>query len=253
MLRIIATILALYCSVVAKGERVSLAQFNMEYPPLQQFIKGSLDGPDLQLCIEAFRRMPSYELDVKQMSISRALHEFRMGRLVLFFNYGNAEFKSYSLYPSHPLRWAVYRMVTMKGNTLSYQTVEDLKGVRIALINVTPLSKELEEAKKKGLIEVERVSSHKQVLEMLKRGRVDAIFMHVDVALYYAKQLGIDVEVQNPGPYSKRGLYTSISLRAKVKDHKLLQRELSAALESMYLDGTHQAIMSQYGANSFMD
>lgn len=249
MFRIVGLLVSLCLPLNSVAERVSLVQFNVEYPPLQQMINGKLDGPDLQLSIEAFRRMPSYELDMVTMSISRSMREYRLGNLDLFFNYRNEEFKEYSLYPTYPLRWAEYRLLVMRGKTRIYRSIEDLNGMRIGLINVVPLGAELQKAKDEGLITIVRINSHRQVLEMLKRDRVDAIFMYVDVALHYAEQLDVDVEIQNPGPYSKRGFYPSISLRSKIKDHQSLQRELSTALESMYRDGTHRAILQRYGVH----
>ncbi|MCV6622278.1 MAG: ABC transporter substrate-binding protein [Cellvibrionaceae bacterium] len=253
MLKLVSVLGLLCVSLFTFAEKVSLAQFNIEYPPLQQNINGKLDGPDLQLSIEAFRRMPSFELEVVQMSIARSMRDYRLGKLDLFFNYSNKEFQDYSLYPDYPLRWAEYRLLVLAGKGFKYESPQDLRGKRIGLINVVPLGEELQAAKDKNYIEVSRIASHRQVLEMLKRGRVDAIFMYTDVALHYADEVGLEVEVMHPGPYSRRGFYPSISLRAPIKNHVLLQKELSEALGSMYRDGTHKAILQRYGVGSVVE
>ncbi|MCV6623358.1 MAG: transporter substrate-binding domain-containing protein [Cellvibrionaceae bacterium] len=229
---------------------MSFAQFDVEYPPLQQRIDGELRGPDIELVKEIFRRTPQYQLGVTQMPIARSFKAFVEGEVDTVLSFATGKFKNDSIYLDRPIRKSSYRLLTLANNRQPYQSWHDLSGKRIATLRIVTLPPQIQPVIDSGKAELRRVARHEQLLQMLKRERVDVIYMHHDIALYYAKKLGVEIVAMSGAPTQNRDFYLGISIKSPLLNKTKLQAELSKSLDSMYLDGTQAKILARYGISN---
>lgn len=247
MSRRILLVILLLGSAFTNAEVVSFAQFDVEYPPLQQRIDGELTGPDIELVKEIFRRTPQYQLDISQMPIARSFKAYVEGEVDTVLSFSTGKFRNESIYLDLPIRQSAYRLITLSNQSFPYSSWKSLSGKRIATIRIVTLPVKVKPVLDNGLAELRRVARHEQLLQMLKRGRVDVIYMYYDIALHYAKKLGIEISPLPGAPTEARDFYLGISKKSRVSNKNKLQSELSKSLESMYSDGTQAEILSRYG------
>lgn len=247
MSRRILLVIVLLGSAFTKAEVVSFAQFDVEYPPLQQHIDGELKGPDIELVKEIFKRTPQYQLDITQMPIARSFKAFVDGEVDTVLSFATGKFKNDSIYLDRPIRQSSYRLITLASESRPYQSWRDLSGKRIATLRIVTLPPEIRPAVDIGKAELRRVARHEQLLQMLERRRVDVIYMYYDIALHYANKLGVEISTMPGAPTENRDFYLGISIKSPLLNKPKLQAELSKSLDSMYEDGTQAEILSRYG------
>lgn len=231
---------------LAAAERVRLAFFDIEYPPLQIRVNDQLIGADRELVEEVFRRTPNFELDAVLLPIARSFKDYSAGSIDVIHTYKSRSVSQFTIYSQRPIRSALYQLLVKKNKPLNYQSPADLAGLRVVTLRAINLQGELKNAEKDGLIKITRVANHEQALQMLYRGRVDAVYMYGDVARYYARKIGFSIVPINNYPGNLRGFHLAISKRSSIKNYNHLHQEVSLAIESMYADGTQKAIMDRY-------
>ncbi|WP_299772597.1 transporter substrate-binding domain-containing protein [uncultured Pseudoteredinibacter sp.] len=247
MSRRILLVILLLGSAFTRAEVVSFAQFDVEYPPLQQYIDGELKGPDIELVKEIFRRTPQYQLDITQMPIARSFKAFVDGEVDTVLSFATGKFKNDSIYLDRQIRQSSYRLITLASESRPYQSWRDLSGKRLATLRIVTLPLQVQPAIDLGKAELRRVARHEQLLHMLERRRVDVIYMYYDIALHYANKLGVEISAMPGAPTENRDFFLGISIKSPLLNKSKLQAELSKSLDSMYLDGTQAEILKRYG------
>lgn len=245
--RFLMVVVVCFCQTVTAVETITFAQFEIVYPPYQFVKDGRRFGPDLDILLESFRRMPDYDLNVQVMPIRRSILEYEKGEVDLVLTYRFKYYQGFSLYTDIPLHRNIFRPTVLKGKSFKVNSLVDLYGGSYATLNFNPLSAELLEAEQSGKLEIRRVGSYKILLNMLAKSRIDAILSNPLALLEEAAPLKIDLEVIDFEISPPRGVYPSISLNSDVKNKKDLRDKLNTALLSIHVDGTFQKILSKYG------
>lgn len=237
----------LFAKTLAAAEKITYALFSMTFPPYQYLKNGQYYGPDKDQVIEAFKRLPEYELDLVVMPIRRAMLYSEQGNIDMLMTYRFKYYETFSLYTDIALHRNTFRPVVLKGDSFPVNSVENLYGGEYGTLNFSPLNPDILRAEKDGNIGIHRAGSYTTLINMLKKRRLKAVFSSYSALLGEAQRMGVEVEAIDYEISAPRGVYPSISLNSDVSDKERLRDRFNWALQEIHRDGTFDKIMSKYG------
>lgn len=241
----------LLCSsaAISAPEKVVFGVMRLAFPPFQVLQSGQPAGPDLDTVIEAFRRMPDYELDIQVMPFKRARHEIYTGRIDVTTMYKTPDRIDKLLFPDTPIRWSIYKIAVPAGKRFEFNGIDDLAGRRFGKLEKVPVSQAFDVAAEEKKFELYELKSFKNMLEMLNLERLEAVVGHVQVIDYVAMTMDLRgrIEFLDEPVRPAKELHLAVSPQSKVSNPEALRKALSLSFKSMLDDGTYDAIYRAYG------
>ncbi len=239
----------LYSAAVTAAEKVVFGAVELDFPPFQTLVNGQPKGPDFDVVLEAFKRMPDYELDVQIVPFKRVQHEIFTGRIDVSTLYKTPARTGKLLYPDTPIRWSIYKIAVPVGKGFKFESIEDLKGRRLGKLEKVPVSQAFDVAAENNRIELYELKSFKAMLEMLNLERLEAVVGHAQVIDYVAMTMDLQgrIEFLEKPVRKAKEFHIAISPETAVSDPEKLRKALSVSLKSMLDDGTFDAIYESYG------
>jgi polar amino acid transport system substrate-binding protein len=98
--------------------------------------------------------------------------------------YRRPDFVPFFLF-SEPILTVPKTLFFLKSHPVKWNSIEDLRGLRIGIAAGYTYGEEFDRAAKDGVFTVEEVTRDEQNLRKLLKGRVDAVAMEIDVAFFF--------------------------------------------------------------------
>lgn len=233
-----------------KTDKLSIATFQSPFPPLVWYGKNSdkleAFGAEPDILNEIARRT-GIQFELILMPFNRIKASLEAGTLdASLGGWKLPERELYGIYMDKPMVYDFFEFYVTKGNEFDFDTVEDLFDKRIGKIRGVNVYPELDQAIKEGKMSVLEVSDRAHLIEMLRRGRLDAMLSSTLVTGYELKTLRITDIIALPKRLTKpQGTYIWFSKKAGI-DPSIIE-QFNKAMKSMYQDGTIQNILDKYG------
>lgn len=218
-----------------------------EYPPFIIDTGDKISGTDYDLTIEAFKRMNDYEVEIKRFPIARLPNAFASGQVDFLYSYKSPQWSINGEYLTQPLRWSSYRILTLPGKEFPYESMADLRHKSIGIVKAVPVSPIFYKADQDGELNLVRLPGFGVLVEMLIKGRVDAVLSNPDVIKAYAKTIDQKLTMLDTLPAPTKGFIGIISKRSKLASEGDFKMKFVKVLKQMHEDGTYQRIAKDYG------
>lgn len=236
-------------SMLAAGEakeKVIFGRYELEYPPHHYRDGEDYVGPDMAITVEAFRRMKDFELVLETMPLGRALRAHQAGTIDVLYLFKDDPPPEAHLYAEVPLRWTRYELAVLPNQVFSFDVLADIYGKSIGALQWLVIGSDLDDAAAENKLNVERTPSYASLLQMLSRGRIDAVLGSPDVVGYEATKMGVALQYIEVPNGQRRGFFAKISEQSKLKNKDLLLQLLSEKFLEMQADGTYKKIYAQF-------
>lgn len=186
-----------------------------------------------------------YEPLIQFMPFPRALSWAQQGQVEAIAPlYKSAARAEYLLF-SEPLGWSQTALFYHSKKPINFKDLEDLKGLKVALMRGARVSDEFDD--NTGMVRVE-VTSYEQQVRMLMAGRVDAIVGEEFVVRAMLRQQyspGAQDIVQAEQPLAVQAMYVGVAKNAKHAAAKLTA--INLGLAQLRASGVYAAILAEYG------
>ena len=184
---------------------------NIKYYPLYEYKGGETDRKFLGVCGDIFydfSDQSKFQFKVKALPVVRLFKHFCDGKVDLKFpdnkNWGGDFKKGKTVIYSDPIVQYIDGVLTLKGKQdLKHQDLKKLGTVR----GFTPWDY-IGDIKEKN-IELHEGSSLGQLLQMLKKERIDGIYGNVAVCFHEANKINIDIAFCKQLPHTKDNYHLS--------------------------------------------
>lgn len=204
-------------------------------------------GLAVDIVTEALRRA-GYEPKVTVVEWPRDLEGTQSGEFDVIASVWRTDERAESLSFSEPYLLSETHFVKLRDANYRYDTLEDLKGLRIGIVGGYAYGGEAS----KGELDLKpvRQASVAQNLRSLMAGKLDLVLADERVALYELNASiydGMRKTAILPKPYSSRGLRMAVSKQRT--DHTEIVESFDAAIETMKQDGSYAEILSAHRAS----
>ncbi|MGB1237570.1 MAG: substrate-binding periplasmic protein, partial [Pseudomonadales bacterium] len=216
-------------------------------PPMGYLEEGEAKGFGVEIT-RAVLDEAGIEHHFKMVPWVRAYEEAKRGNGFIFGMFWSGE-RAELFEFSEPLWTEHFILVTRAGEEFSFQSMQDLKGKRVALQRVNKLSAEFTAAVNAELFTSIEIRDAESRLRFLMAGRADAaIFSPGVAALQWSANLaGVDVAavsvLAQPVAYKAKHLGV-----AKSQQRPELILKINAAIKKLRENGTLEAIKKRYGS-----
>jgi len=189
----------------------------------------------------------------RQLSINMTFSEVPWKRAVLTVQekhadailgiFSNVERRDYFYYPDESLLETTYAVFSRVDESVSYQSINDLSGLRVAITRGYFYSQEFSDATDFKKVEVTNV---KQSFGMLSLGRVDVVIENRDVGNYYADLLNIkdNIFVAKQTLTKPKPHYLAFAMTERNKE---LVMRFSDTLKKFKQTPDYQRLLKKYG------
>ncbi|WP_168188259.1 ABC transporter substrate-binding protein [Hahella sp. CCB-MM4] len=212
---------------------------------------GEIQGMDVDIFREIMRRM-NFDFTVHLFkSTARLERSWQDGRYDMVFSHSyNPERAKYLLYPKQShlfLEWHFFMRKENKGR-FQYDTLEDLKGLRIGVTKSFSYTSEFWKRGREGWYSLDEVTVNKLNLNKLLLGRIDLWPNGTLGTLYRARTEGYADQIDYLPKPLKSGYYFNTFVRRSPRDDiPALAEKYDRALSDMKKDGSLAAIYLRYG------
>lgn len=165
------------------------------------------NGPIAKLVIDAFTAS-GMDSQLEWLPWARALRKTAKAQINATFPWYRSQQREQKFLFSAPLMTESNMLFHNKSLKLKWKTLEDLKGYRIGGNTDYFYSEAFSRAEQRGNLDVTRVDTEQQLIEMLQRGRLDIVLMtNASGHIHIANALAEEVIVAHPQAFSKKPLY----------------------------------------------
>jgi len=230
------------CSATANaGQKITLSTLDWE-PYIGKEIKNN--GYVAVLVKEAFKR-GGLEADFQFDQWSRVVGLAKGGKVDGYFpEYYSEAVKEYAVF-SDPFPGGPIGFFKLKGKDISYDGLEDLKGLKIGTVQGYVNTKKFDEA---GYLKKDAAKDDLTNFKKLAAGRLDLVVADKFVGLSLIKKHMPDKAGQiefMAKPLEEKDLFVCISNKVDNADAKL--KAFNEGLKQMKADGTIDKILTEYG------
>ena len=213
------------------------------FSPLNFMQEGTLVGIDVDQFNQAARRL-NLDVDLISLPFTRLLIQMEEGSLdCMFAAFKTPEREVYMDFTSVPIHVSSLVFFEKNGSNITFNTLEDLKGLTVGLVRGFKTSAAFDEAVDQGLFSVEFVSDIEQNFQKLRFGRLDLVLVNGHVGGNILRKLKITNIRSLPVPLIAQPAYITFSNKKRLNHLiPLFDNELTKAKQ----DGSYQKIIDKY-------
>jgi polar amino acid transport system substrate-binding protein len=213
-------------------------------PFVIQQANGDTSGIDVDVIAEIAARS-GLNIRIGLKPWLRLEQDFREGHEVSCgFAYSRtAERLAYMQFTEVPLHTTEYVLFYRRDRLPEYHGLESMRGRTIAVNRGFRRPAEFDEALAAGQFKLFEVTQDRQSMQMLERGRIDAVLANLDVGRYLIKQLGLSEQIVAGPPLSSMPTFLVFSLDPR---YAAYVPRFDQALRQLIADGTYQRIFDRY-------
>jgi len=203
----------------------------------------NLTGIDVDVIKEIGERI-GIKIILQSHPWKRLLKKIKDGDLDCVFSaFKTPERLEYMSYTNVPIHVSPLMLYTSKKKQINIHNIDDLNGMRIALIRGFKLSNELDNAIKKDTFQTIIVTEIEQTFKMLQAQRVDAVIYNHHVGAYYIKKFNLTNITHTNKPIAVSSAYITFPKKSKLAH---LIPKFDEALFDILADGSYKNIMDKY-------
>jgi len=236
-------LLSLWLVPWAQGiEKLKCATIDGFYP-LSYMQDNQLAGTDVDQFIQAARRL-NLKVDLIPLPFTRILRKMEEGTLdCMLFAFKTPDRQVYMDYTSVPIHVASLVFYVKNGGNITFNTLEDLKGLTVGLVRGFKSTGAFNKAMDQGLVRVEYVTNVEQNFQKLSFGRLDLVLVSRIVGDGILKKLRIDNIRSLPVPLVTQPAYLTFSKKRRLTHLiPLFDNEFAKAKQ----DSSYQTIIDKY-------
>ena len=240
MIKRFSLIFLIFMSVNAHAaETVTVAAD--EWAPYVFNEEGTVKSFDYEVMKTVFSRL-GYRVEFKFMPWTRCLRMVEHAEIDAILDAGIIPERMKTMYfPDEKISDSISVLFHLKGKNMKFNTLNDLRGLRIGTIRGYTYSPEVDAA---DVFTKEPVNSIEQNLKKLEIGRIDMFISNLSVGLYTIRKHGYYGKVVFlPKPVSGGALYVSF---ARTERNKKLANDFSTALRLFKTTDEYREIMKRY-------
>lgn len=242
---LIATLLLGVDRVAHAQQEAPLTCYSTAFEPFViQHADGRISGIDVDVIAEiAARTGLTIRIGLKPWL--RLEQDFREGNAVsCAFAYSrSAERLAYMQFTEVPLHTTEYVLFYRRDRLPDYRGLESLRGRTIAVNRGFRRPAAFDEALAAGQFKLFEVTQDRQSMQMLERGRIDAVLANLDVGRYLIKQLGLSEQIVAGPALSSMPTFLVFSSDPQ---YTAYVPRFDQALRQVIADGTYQRIFDRY-------
>ncbi len=240
-----------FLSMISFAQKPTLTVLSQSnFPPFSFEEKGVMTGIDIDVIHELGNRM-NFEIIMKYVPWKRLLKTLENGRtdagFALFYTEERAKFALYATL--EPIHYSSFFLFVKKGSEFKFSRIQDLYNKKIGLQSSFSISDEFDIAVKEKKFNIHNAYSNENNINLLLKGRVDAIIGHEIVTYYNAAKLDVLEKISLlPIPVAKkRPAYLVLSKSSnKIKNKAELLDTINKIMSEIKQDGTYQKIVHKY-------
>lgn len=205
---------------------------------------GRIDGIDVEVIRELAVRI-GQPIDIRLMPWLRLEQAFRSGqRVACGFSYSRTdERQAYLQYTQVPLHTTQYVLFYRRSVLGDWRGLASLAGRTVAVNRGFRRPPAFDQALRDGQFRLFEVTQDSQSLQMLQRGRIDAVLANADVGHYLIRKLQLDADISASPPLESMPTFLVF---ARQPQYAELAQRVDAALAQMLADGSYQRILARY-------
>lgn len=148
---------------------------------------------------------------------------------------------------SEPVYDTVWAFFHRKDLAFDWQSMEDLKGLKVGAVSGYRYSDEFDIAVKSGALDVDWSSSNQMALTKLAKGRIDIFPIDINTGYFLLNQMAVDTKavIHHPKPVTQQSSYLLINKSAE--NSEALIKQFNAGLQVMKASGRYQQIFKKAG------
>lgn len=154
-----------------------------------------------------------------------------------------AERLAYMQFTQVPLHTTEYVLFYRRDRLPEFSGLDSMRGRTIAVNRGFRRPAAFDEALAAGQFKLFEVTKDRQSMQMLERGRIDAVLANLDVGRYLIKQLGLSEQIVAGPPLSSMPTFLVFSLDPQ---YTAYVPRFDQALRQVIADGTYQRIFERY-------
>lgn len=201
--------------------------------------------PDL---IRAIAKRAGIKIQLTARPWKRLLVQVKNGALDgSAIGYKKPDREQYAVYLDSPYSYSYFRIYVMKGQGFPFEKIEDLEGKTIGKQRGYKLNPKMAKAAKEGKLTIVENNKRSSLIEMLRRGRVNAVVLANLTTGFWLKTENIkDIEPLPKAASQPSGNYIWFSKAAGISPEVISR--FNQALKAMKNDGSLESIHQKYGS-----
>ncbi len=213
------------------------------FSPISYMQGNNLAGIDVDQFNQAARRL-NIDVEILVMPFPRILRHMEEGTLdCMFASFKTPAREVYMDFTSVPIHVSSLVFYEKNGSNITFNRLEDLKGLTVGLVRGYKNSAAFDEAVDQGLVNVEFVTNIEQNFQKLRFGRLDLVLINRHVGGNIIKNLSIANIRPLPVPLIAQPAYLTFSKKRRLTHLvPLFDNELTKAKQ----DGSYQTIIDKY-------
>lgn len=230
---------------IAANEPVVILCNSINKPACFEGENGEVVGIDVEIVKEVFKRL-GIPVKFKLAPWKRVLRSVKNGTVdagIPFFHTDERE--GYSYYSKRPLHTSKMKVYINEKSQYKFQKLSDLYGKHIGIRRGYSVSPEFDRAKKEKKFVVVELESSMQLINMLKKGRIDFLvdkeatvkysLKQGQAGLVEAGQIGVDIPA-----------FFVFSKLSKIKNKRGLLIKIDKTLKQLINEGKVSKIVKKY-------
>ena len=229
----------------AAGQDIPLTCYSTVFEPFViEHADGRISGIDVDV-IEEVARRTNLTITVRLKPWLRLEQDFREGRAVsCAFAYSRTDERlAYMRFTQVPLHTTAYVLFYRQDRLPKYTGLSSLQDRTVAVNRGFRRPAEFDEALAAGQFKLFEVTQERQSLQMLERGRVDAVLANLDVGRYLIKRMRLSAQIVAGPAISSMPTFLVFSRNPHYAGYV---PRIDQALQQIIADGTYQRIFDRY-------
>ncbi len=232
---------------VSDGRTEPLTLVTMDYPPYTFQENGGLKGFQIDITLEAFKRM-GQTVTIKIYPWARAIHMLKKGTADgLIGAYKTPEREQFMDYPQTPITFGTLSLFVLKGSSITFNgNLKELSDYRFCVVRGFSYGKTFDNAVKEGtIVHIRKAPSiEENIKAFLHLGLKSILISDKETCFYQLSRLDKVNQVRElPVKLEKIPTYIVFS---KKRNRPTLVERLDKVLARMHSDGTIKAMIRRY-------
>lgn len=242
-MKIIVLLISIFISSALLSSEVKVTA-HPDYPPVAWESGGTLKGASVKLVEQALANIGYKAVFIPVGSWGRAQAEVKAGRIdILLPPYKTSKREKFYKFPKEPFLMDRTVLIAKKGRVINFEKLEDLKKYSGVAITNDSFGDEFDKIERMDSF-LRRLSSTKQCLDFILRGRADYLIAGENAVLSLIQKLNLaekfDIQEQI---IIETGMYTAISKKS-IYNTEQFSTAFFNEIKRLVDEGAHQQAMN---------